>query len=142
MTAKLYTPAVLALATSLAGWPLDDSLPLRGAARSPACGSAIELALALDPAGRIAKVGLRSHACAIGQAAAALFAQGAQGRGAAEIAAASEALERWLAGTAPLPDWPGLAAIAPAQAYPARHGAVLLAWRAAREALSPAACPG
>jgi hypothetical protein len=34
-----------------------------------------------------------------------------------------------------LPDWPGLTAIAAARDYPARHGAIMLAWQAARQLL-------
>ena len=133
---RLYTPAVLALATSLAGWPLGPDLPLVGEARAASCGSRLRLGLALDARGRITQVGVAAQACAVGQAAAALFAAAAAGRDGAEVARASAALEAWLAGTAPLPDWPGLAAIEAAQAFPARHGAVMLAWHAATAALS------
>jgi hypothetical protein len=38
-----------------------------------------------------------------------------------------------------MPDWPGLAAIAPAREFPGRHGAIMLPWTAARDALSGAA---
>jgi NifU-like protein involved in Fe-S cluster formation len=132
--AALYTPEILALATDLARYGLDDELPLRGSARSPSCGSSLDMGLTLDPEGRIARIGLRSHACAIGQAAAAIFAAAAAGRNRAEIADAEARLEAWLAGGDP-PDWPGLALLAPAQAYPGRHGAVMLPWRAALAAL-------
>jgi NifU-like protein involved in Fe-S cluster formation len=135
-TATLYTPQVLALATGLAAFPWDPELPLQGEARSKSCGSTIALGLGLDTAGRIDRLGLRSQACAIGQAAAAIFAQGAPGRDARAIAEADEAIAAWLAGEGDVPDWPGLAAIAPAQGYPGRHGAIRLAWQAARTALS------
>ena len=79
------------------------------------------------------------RACAVGQAAAAIFARAAPGRGGDEIGATHAALLEWLAGTGPLPDWPGLAAIAPAREFPARHGAIMLPWTAARDALSTAA---
>ena len=140
--AVLYTPEVLGLATSLAGFPIDDSLPIHGEARSASCGSSLKVALALDEAGRIVRVGLMAHACAVGQAAAAIFAQAAPGRSAGEIAAAEQAIAAWLGGASGasaatgLPDWPGLSAIAAAAAYPARHGAILLGWRAALAALS------
>jgi hypothetical protein len=51
--AALYTPEVLALATSLAAFPLEGEFPLRGSARSPACGSTLELGLMLDGQGRM-----------------------------------------------------------------------------------------
>jgi NifU-like protein involved in Fe-S cluster formation len=134
-SAALYTPEVLALATSLAGHGWDEALPLKGSARSRSCGSTLELGLSLDGQGRIDRVALKSHACAIGQAAAAIFASGTPGRTASDIRAAHRAMRDWLSGEADLPDWPGLAAIAPARDYPGRHGAILLAWQAAEEAL-------
>ncbi len=132
----LYTPAVLALATALAAHPWDDSLPLKGEARSKSCGSELALGLALDAEGRISSIGLRTRACAVGQAAAAIFAGAAAGMTPAQVAAGEAAIASWLAGGGPVPDWPGLDAIAAAQAYPARHGAILLPWRAAHAALA------
>lgn len=133
--AALYSPEVLALATSLAVLPLDEALPLRGSARSPACGSSLEVGLALDPAGRIARVGIRAHSCAVGQAAAAIFAQGAAGCTRADLLGTLAALEAWLGDDGEMPQWPGLGAIAAARDFPGRHGAMLLAWRAALVAL-------
>jgi NifU-like protein involved in Fe-S cluster formation len=135
-SAVLYTPEVLALATSLASHGWDEALPLKGNARSRSCGSSLELGLSLDGQGRIDRVALKSQACAIGQAAAAIFARGAKGRTASEIGAAHSAMRDWLTNGAEPPDWPGLDAIAPARDYPARHAAILLAWQAADEALS------
>ena len=134
-TATLYTPGVLALATGLAAFPWDPALPLQGEARSKSCGSLITLGLGLDADGRIDRIGLRSQACAIGQAAAAIFAEAALGRDAGDIRAADETIAIWLSGEGELPDWPGLGAIAAARDYPARHGALRLAWTAARQLL-------
>lgn len=133
--AALYTPQVLALATGLALWPWDDALPLQGSARSQSCGSTLALGLATDAAGRIAQIGVRAQACAIGQAAAAIFAQSAVGKSPADIEAAAAGLSKWLGGGGPRPDWPGFELLEPARAYPARHGAIRLAWQAARELL-------
>ena len=132
----LYTLEMLALATRLGEFRWDDALPLRGEARSRSCGSRIELALAIDRGGQISALGLRPHACAVGQAAAALFAQSAQGRTAADLAESCVALNAWLVGEADMPDWPGIAVLEPARAYPARHAAILLAWEAALVALA------
>ena len=131
----LYTPQVLALATSLSNWPWEEALPLHGAARSKSCGSSLALALETDAAGRIIKLGLNSQACAIGQAAAAIFANAARGQSGDEIGAAERAIRAWLAGEAPRPAWPGLELLDPARAFPARHAAIMLAWQAARELL-------
>jgi len=133
--AVLYTPQVLALATSLADYPWNEELPLQGSARSKSCGSTLMLGLGMDEAGRIIEVALRPQACAIGQAAAAIFAAGARGADAARIAEVDRQLSAWLAGEACLPDWPGIEAIAAAREYPARHGAIRLAWQAARDLL-------
>jgi NifU-like protein involved in Fe-S cluster formation len=133
--AKLYTPEVLALATGLVAHPWDDALPLQGLVRSKSCGSTLAIGLALGQDGRIERVGVRAHACAIGQAAATIFARAAIGRDGRDIHAADAAIAAWLAGEGDLPDWPGFAAIAPALAYPGRHGAIRLAWQAARDVL-------
>ena len=130
----LYTPLVLGLATSLADFPFDGDWQHRGGARSATCGSAIEIGLDLGESAVIARLGVKASACAIGQAAAALFAQQAAGLGRAQIQTGLQQIEAWLAGGA-LPAWPGFDLIAAAQAFPARHGAVLLAWRAALVAL-------
>lgn len=132
----LYTPEILAAATALANWPWEPSLPLQGEARSRSCGSGIALALDIAEDGTITRLGLRPHACAVGQAAAHVFAQSAIGRSRADIAEGRQQIDDWLKGDGPLPDWPGIALIAPAQAYPARHGAIVLAWDVALAALS------
>ncbi len=139
--ATLYTPELLGLATQLAEFPSDPDLPLQASVRSKSCGSTLSLGLATDGLGRISHVGMKAQACAIGQAAAAIFAHGAVGRGGEEIALAAAALDRWLAGEGPLPDWPQFALIEPARAYPGRHGAIRLAWQAARELLPTSGMP-
>ena len=137
-SAALYTPEVLALATSLAAFPLAGDLALHGRARSPACGSTLEVGLRIAADGRIEAIGLKAQACAVGQAAAAIFANAATGHNRAELEAALAGIEAWLGGTGPLPHWPGMATIAAAQGFPGRHGAILLPWRAALDALSSA----
>ena len=144
--AALYTPEVLALATSLAAFPLDAALTLRGDARSSRCGSSLTVGLLLGPDGRIGRVGVAAHACAVGQAAAAIFAHAATGLRQSDIAAAQNAIAQWLDAAArgvavPLPDWPGLGAIAPSAAFPARHGAILLAWQGALAAFAACQSP-
>ncbi len=132
---KLYTAEVLALATQLARWPLDPAMPHQGTARSQSCGSTLAVSLVCDNQGRISGIGIGAQACAIGQASAAIFAQSALGLGRNDIAQAAITVEAWLKNNAPLSDWPGLEVIAAAQTYPARHGALLLPWRAALDAL-------
>jgi NifU-like protein involved in Fe-S cluster formation len=133
---RLYTPELLALAVGLAQYPLTDDFPLTGEARSRSCGSTLRIGLALDAQGRIERLGMRVAACAVGQASAAIFAAAAPGKTADDLTATLAALEAWLAGEGPAPAWPGLDPIVPARAYPGRHGAMLLPWRAALDALS------
>lgn len=135
--AKLYSPSLLGLATGLAEFPLTGDLPLRAEVRSRSCGSVIVLGLALSEDGRIARIGMTVSACAIGQASAALLAQGAIGTDPALVQGTAEALAVWLAGEGDLPaTWPGLEMLSAARNHPGRHGALLLPWKAACEALS------
>ncbi len=133
---KLYTPELLALTLQLAQYPWDDTLPLKGDARSKSCGSTMALGMSLDATGVIDGLGMKVQACAVGQASAALFAASTPGTTPERIRLSFEALTHWLAGDAPLPDWPGLDAIAAARAFPGRHGAIILPWQAALAALS------
>ena len=140
--ARLYTPELLALAVELAGHPPLEDAALHGEARSPTCGSTLAIGLVPDAHGHIEALGMRVHACAVGQASAAIFARHAQGRDREAIAAALAQMEGWLAQKGPMPDWPDLAHVAPAVVYPARHGAMLLPWKAALAALSSVPAKG
>lgn len=131
----LYTPAILAAAMDLTKYPWNDGYGLRGSARSRSCGSTIEICLALDLNGNVSALGLKPHACAVGQAAASIFAQGGLGLNLGQLRKARQDLATWLADGGVVPDWPGIALLEPARAYPARHGAILLAWDAALDAL-------
>jgi len=130
----LYTPELLALAVSLADYPFDPVAPFTGEARSPTCGSRVSFSGALQAA-QVGQPGLRVSACAVGQAAAAIFIAQAAGKTRDDILAAREAIASWLVEEGPLPGWPGFAALEPARAYPGRHGAIPLAWDAALAAL-------
>lgn len=136
MATVLYTPRVLELAMGLAQWPLGGDLPLVGEARSASCGSRLRVGLALDAGGAIARIGVAAQACAVGQAAASVMARAAPGRDRAQMAQAERDIAAWLAGSAPMPAWPGLADLAPAREYPGRHGAFMLGWRAALAAFA------
>lgn len=141
-TPPLYSPELLALATGLADYPLDPALPLRAEARSRTCGSTIAVGFELGSDGSIERVGMQVSACAIGQASAALLARGCLTVDPEQVMRISDDLARWLAGEIELPRWPGLAALVPARAHPGRHGALLLPWKAACEALSSRASAG
>jgi NifU-like protein involved in Fe-S cluster formation len=136
MSAKgLYSPDILAAAMELARYPWNEDLPFKALARSRSCGSSIELGLSTGENGAITAIGIRPHACAVGQAAAALFAANASGLTRSAITQARAALAGWLSGAGPMPEWPRIDLLLPALAYPARHAAILLAWDAALDAL-------
>ena len=127
MSAPLYNREILALAVALAQHPRLDAASRSGEMRAPLCGSRVHLDLELGSDGRVLRSGLTVEACALGQAAATLFARGAAGRDAAALAATHAALADWLGGASDTaPDWPGIAILAPARDYPARHAAILL----------------
>lgn len=132
---RLYTPELLGLAVELADYPLRERLPLRGSAKSRSCGSTLDIALAIDDEGRVTEIGMRVRACAVGQAAAAIFARSAIGSAEGEITAAGDAIAHWLADGGELPGWPDLGLLAAARDFPGRHGAMMLPWNAARDAL-------
>jgi len=135
MSAPLYNRDILALAVATADYlPLVDARH-RVSKRAPLCGSAIILDLDTDDAGRVTRVGMHVEACALGQASAALLARHAPGLGLTELRAARDGIASWFAGAGAQPDWPGFDLLAPAQGYPARHGAILLPFDAAIAAL-------
>ena len=137
MSDTLYTTAILRLATESAAFPPLTDPDLVAQARSPVCGSALTLSADMEGEA-IVRVGLALTSCAVGQAAAALLAQAAPGRTLADLAEAEARVARWLEGSEGAGEpWPGFAAMATVRAFPARHGAVLLPFRAGA-ALRPA----
>jgi NifU-like protein involved in Fe-S cluster formation len=138
MSAALYTPEILRLAASLARWPALGDGAARVERRSPTCGSRMIVDLDMGADGRVAAIGLTAHACALGQAAAALLATHAVGRTADELAAAARCWTDYLSGASDALDfWPGMTVLASARAYPARHPSLRLAFEAAARAARP-----
>ena len=135
VTTTLYTPQILALAVELADFPLASGAPFVAEIGAQPCGSRIAIGLYQDEDGTVSEVGARVRACAIGQAAAALFLRGAKGRNYHDIAEALAALKDWLTDRGPTPDWPNIAILEAARPYAARHDAILLPWKAALAAL-------
>jgi NifU-like protein involved in Fe-S cluster formation len=139
MNAPLYTTEILRLAASL-----QEALELeredgRAELRSPTCGSRIVIAVQLDDERRVRMISQQVHACAFGQASAALVQQHAIGRAHDEIADALVAVSRWLAREQDeAGDWPGIVALEPARLRKSRHGAILLPFRALLAAIEAA----
>ena len=138
MTAPLYTIEILRLASSLK--PPRPPSPDHPAVelRSPTCGSRISTSVELDEDGRVQAIAQHVHACAFGQASAALLEQGATGRCREEVERGLGELADWLDGSAAEPSWPGIAALAPARSRKSRHGAILLPFRALLAAMDAA----
>ena len=130
MNAPLYTTEILRLAASLPE-PRDlERIDGVAEQRSPTCGSTIELQVQLDEAGRVEAMSQQVHACAFGQASAALVSAGANGRTFDEVSSAMAQIEGWLNGGEILPAWPGISALSPARSRKSRHGAILLPFKA------------
>lgn len=139
MNRPLYTTEILRLAASLpelTGLEREDG---RAELRSPTCGSRITMAVQLDQDRRIERLTMKVHACAFGQASAALVHQHAVGRAHDEVAEELVVISRWLAAEQDEPGaWPGILALEPARPRKSRHGAILLPFRALLAAIESA----
>jgi len=133
---RLYTPRLLALSAGLAAYPLSGDFTFRGKARSRTCGSTIAVGLATDENGRVERIGVQVTACAVGQSSAAILAQGIAGKDRAAMERMLGQIDAWIAGEGDLPDWPEFDALDQARAHPGRHGALVMPWKAAVDALS------
>ena len=139
MSRPLYTTEILRLAASLQEMRELEREDGRAELNSPTCGSRITIAVQLDDQRRVHTISQQVHACAFGQASAALVQQHAAGRAHDEIADALVTISRWLAQEQDEADcWPGLAALAPARTRKGRHGAILLPFRALLAAIESA----
>ncbi len=138
MNAPLYTTEILRLAASLGEPRALEREDGRAELRSPTCGSRVSTTVELDDSGRVTALSQQVHACAFGQASAALLERGAIGRSRGEVEAGLSELGDWLGGAANTLSWPGLSALAPARSRKSRHGAILLPFRALLAAIESA----
>lgn len=136
--APLYNKDILRLA---AGIPHHQRLPDPQASvekRSVTCGSRVTVDVRMVD-GRLADMGLDVKACALGQASAALMAGHAIGLTTDELTLARDKLGAYLSGESEdLEFWPGLAVLAPARGYPARHASIRLGFEAIAQAAQEA----
>ncbi len=140
MSAALYNPTILRLATSIPHQTRLAAPEGTSERRSPICGSRVAVDVVLDEEGRVAELGQLVRACALGQASASLMGAHAIGRTLAELEAARDALTAFLAGERDDPgDWPGLDIFVPARPHSARHPSIRLAFEAVTEAAQQAA---
>jgi NifU-like protein involved in Fe-S cluster formation len=139
MTTALYTTEILRLAASLQEPHALGHEDGRAELRSPTCGSKISLAVQLDSNRRVQRLSMEVQACAFGQASAALVERHSRGRTHDEVSEAMVALSRWLSDEREhAPGWPGIVALEPARPRKARHGAILLPFRALLAAMEAA----
>lgn len=139
MTEAVYTTEILRLAASL-GDPCElEREDGRAEVRSPTCGSRITIAVQLDEDRRVRRLSMQVHACAFGQASAALLERHSYGRSHAEVSDAMLEISRWLADEHDdASAWPGMETLEPARPRKARHGAILLPFRALLAAMDAA----
>lgn len=131
----LYSRDILRLAAAIPHHARLADSEASAEKRAPVCGSRVVVDVMTDPDGRVSALGQEVHACALGQASAALMGAHVIGRSSAELSEARDALAAYLAGSRDDPgDWPGLAVFAEARRFTARHGAILLPFEAAAEA--------
>lgn len=139
VTTALYNRDILRLAASIPHHQRLANAQASVEKRSPVCGSRVIVDVMLDPDGRIAALGQKVNACALGQASASLMGAHAIGRGRDELADARDALAAFLAGQRDDPGpWPGLEIFREARPYKARHPSILLAFEAVAEAAGQA----
>jgi NifU-like protein involved in Fe-S cluster formation len=139
MNAQLYTTDILRLAASLSDARELEREDGRAELRSPTCGSHVTIAVQLDDERRVQLVSQQVHACAFGQASAALLEMHAIGRTHNDVAEALVVISRWLAQEQDeTGDWPGVDVLAPARSRKSRHGAILLPFRALLAAIEAA----
>lgn len=137
----LYHNRVLELAASI-----PALAPIEGAEASVEkvsriCGSTVRVDLRLNPAGtHVEAISVDPKACALGQAATSILAEGAVGAEIDEIMAARDALKAMLKDNASPPEgrfWE-LRHLAGVADYPPRHTSTLLAFEAAVAAIETA----
>lgn len=105
--------------------------------RSPVCGSRVLVDLKVE-GGKVSDYAQEIHACALGQAAAAIVAEHVLGKTLDDMRGAARQMRAMIVDGAPPPDgeWAGLVILASVHGHKARHGAVLLALEAVVEGLA------
>ena len=137
----LYHNRVLELAANIPA--LDAIENAQGSAEkvSRICGSTVRVDVRLNAAGtHVEAISVDPKACALGQAATAILAEGAIGASIEEIRTATDSLRAMLKDRAEPPSgrfWE-LRHLAGVAEYPPRHGSTLLAFEAALAAIDAA----
>lgn len=136
----VYQDRLLDLAADIARDGHEVPAPTAaGSAYSRACGSRIEIQVALD-GDRITDYGQRVEACALGSAAASVVGAAVVGTTVAEVRRAAEEMAAMLTRDGPPPTgaFAGLAALEPARSFTNRHGSMQLTFKALEKAFRSA----
>ena len=128
---KLYSARILALAADMPRVGRLQAPSGSGKKRSPLCGSTVTVDVSLN-AGRITDYAQDVKACALGQAAAAVVAEGIVGADRGVVQKGRDELHAMLTAKGPVPSAPlgGLEVLQPAADYRNRHASILLAFDA------------
>jgi NifU-like protein involved in Fe-S cluster formation len=136
---KLYSARILALAADIPHLGRLDAPDATVTRRSPLCGSSVTVDVRVQD-GKLRDLALAVKACALGQAAAAITGQAAEGLSAEAIAQGRDQLKAMLKGKGGVPDAPfdGFEVLTPAVEYKNRHASILLSIEAIAEAMQTA----
>ncbi|QUJ77585.1 iron-sulfur cluster assembly scaffold protein [Sulfitobacter albidus] len=136
---KLYSTRILALAADIPHLGRLDAPDASVTRRSPLCGSSVTVDVAVTD-GRLSALGQDVKACALGQAAAAVTAAGAEGATLETVQRGRDQLKAMLKGKGGVPDAPfdGFEVLSPAVEYKNRHASILLSIEAMAEAMAAA----
>lgn len=137
MAEELYHPDIIALAATL---PREARLEDPQASvyqDSPLCGSRLWLDLSLDDRDRVIGFGHKTRACLLGKAATKMLSERIVGMSGDEILDLRDRMQSMLTGDGTPPGVPfeAFALFAPARAYKARHGSLMLCFNAAVAAI-------
>ncbi|KEP68279.1 iron-sulfur cluster assembly scaffold protein [Thioclava sp. BHET1] len=124
---KLYSQRILALAADMPGTEPLAAPDATFRKRAPLCGSTVEVAITQRD-GVVTGYSQSVHACALGQASAAIFGAAVVGCDHVQIARLRDELAAMLKG-GPVPQAPfgEYEVLTAAREYPNRHGSILLA---------------
>lgn len=133
----LYSKDVLAKAGGISRTGRLREPDITVTRRSPVCGSRIQVDLKVEDR-KVSDYAQEIHACALGQAAAAIVAEHVVGKTLDEMRGAARQMRAMIVDGGPPPsgDWSDLAILASVHDHKARHGAVLLALEATIEGLA------
>jgi len=141
MSDELYQRAILDRAKAPAHAGRLQTPDASATVDNPLCGDRVTIDLKLD-GGRITDVRHHVRGCALCQASAAVLAEAAIGRTAADIKSVREQLKSMLGGSdAPSGPWQELGIFTPVRRYKSRHECVLLPFDALSQALGPPKSP-